>query len=325
MAALIITNGDSAAELLAAAGVDGTILPWRDVLHDGPIVGGGIETCSARRAPYLATRFGLDEADIGAAFAERDRLVRGHAGFDRIELWFEHDLYDQLQLVQVLSCLADEDRSEGVMLVQADDFLGNQTAASILRFAGFARPVTNDDLDLAAAVWADLAMPTPEAAARWIEEETEPLPFLAPALHRFLEELPAPGSGLGRTEATALAVLAGGTRKAADLFRAVIAGEEAPFMGDMSFFALLGDLARAEIPLIAIGARARHEPTPSTPAAEADIALTGTGRAVLADEADHVQLNGVDRWWGGTRLEGHHVWRYDRDSMALVPPQATAA
>ena len=46
---------------------------------------------------------------------------------------------------------------------------------------------------------------------------------------------------------------------------------------------------------------------------------------MLAGEADHVRLNGVDRWWAGTRLKGRTTWRYDRDAMRLISPQASAA
>ena len=49
MTDLIITNGDSAADLLRLAGREGVILPWRDVLHEGPIVAGDLTTCSAAR------------------------------------------------------------------------------------------------------------------------------------------------------------------------------------------------------------------------------------------------------------------------------------
>ena len=34
---LHITNGDSAADLLTDAGIEGVILPWRDILHEGPV------------------------------------------------------------------------------------------------------------------------------------------------------------------------------------------------------------------------------------------------------------------------------------------------
>lgn len=324
MATLIITNGDSAAELLHAAGRDDLILPWRDVLHEGPIVAGSLEESSALRAPFLARRFGLDADEVGAAFAQRDAVLRRHADFETVELWFEHDLYDQLQLVQILSFFADQGRHEGLRLVQADDFLGRQQPESILRFAERAQAVDEEDLDLADRVWADLAMPTPEYVARRLNEPTDRLPFLEPALHRFLEELPA-RNGLCRTEATALATIAEGATAPGRLFGLVLAKEEAAFMGDLSFLALLADLARAETPLIEDSAGADQTDDRVEWLQSACLALTATGNAVLAGDEDHVALNGIDRWWAGTRLNGHDVWRYDRVKMSLVPPRASAA
>ncbi|HMN87866.1 MAG TPA: hypothetical protein PKA74_18035, partial [Bauldia sp.] len=95
MASLIITNGDVAADLLAEAGRPGVILPWRDILHEGPVAAGPLEALSAVRAPWLADRFGLDPAEVAETFAERDALMRRHGDFETVELWFEHDLYDQ--------------------------------------------------------------------------------------------------------------------------------------------------------------------------------------------------------------------------------------
>ena len=34
---LHVTNGDSTAQIIDARGLAGTVLPWRDVLHEGPI------------------------------------------------------------------------------------------------------------------------------------------------------------------------------------------------------------------------------------------------------------------------------------------------
>lgn len=324
MTQLIITNGDTAADLLAAAGKTGTILPWRDVLHDGPIVRGRLEECSAVRASFLAERFGLDPLEVAAEFAARDAILRDHAAYDLVELWFEHDLYDQLQLIQILSFFADADRNEGLQLVQADDFLGRQSAGTILRFADHARPLGVDDLDLADFLWADLAMPTPEPVMRRLDEPTDALPFAAPALHRFLEELPSPRSGLGRTEATALSGLTDAPQSAIDLFRRTLTAEEAAFMGDMSFFLMLHDLADAETPLIA-GLDLLSSPVEDTERYGRPLSLTEAGRAVLAGDADFVRLNGVDRWWAGTRLKGRTTWRYDRDALRLISPQASAA
>ncbi len=325
MSDLIITNGDSAAELLRLAGREAILLPWRDVLHEGPITDTKLAAVTAGRAAYLSSRFRVSPADVAAEFAERDALLRAHGEFQTVELWFEHDLYDQLQLVQILSFFAGEAPREGLVLVQADDFLGSQTADTILRFADKARAVTVADLAFAAGVWADLAHPTPEPIAARLIRPEGPLPFLRPALLRFLEELPAPGSGLGRTEQTLLAAIAHGASRPANLFHQVIAAEEAAFMGDWSVFRLLDDLASCAVPLIA------GLPIPSPGAfgderfRDAELELTIAGEEVLAGEVDHVDLSGLDRWWAGTRLLGHTVWRFDRDAARLVPPADSGA
>jgi hypothetical protein len=320
MSGLIITNGDSAADLLRAAGRRETILPWRDVLHEGPIAGASLGACTAVRVPYLARRFGLPEAAVAAEFAVRDELMRRHSDFATVELWFEHDLYDQLQLLQALAFFAAEGRGAGLTLVQADDFLGRQTAQTILRFSRQARAVTTADLDLAAAVWREIASPTPEPVVARVDSGHAPLPFLIPALRRFLEELPSPVNGLGRTEQTILDLIAAGVSEPGSLFADTIVGEEAAFMGDGSFFCLIEDLASAEVPLIGgLPASSGGEIDPRR-FADAELSLTMAGDGVQAGEEDHVGMSGLDRWWAGTRLLGRSVWRYDRDTQTLVRP-----
>ena len=325
MAVLILTNGDSATELLALAGREATILPWRDVLHEGPILAGDIAACSAARVDYLARRFRIPPADIAAEFGERDALVRSHGDFATIELWFEHDLFDQLQLIQILAFFAAEGTREGLTLVQADDFLGSQRPDTILRFAEHARPIIRPDLDLAAGVWADLAATTPERVAAQVRTLDHRLPFLAPALRRFLEELPGPGTGLGRTEAATLSAIGDGVTRPRDLFQAVLRQEEAAFMGDWSFFRILDDLASCDVPLVAGLAPPTAGGDDGERFADAELELTMAGEEVVAGEEDHVALSGIDRWWGGTRLTGREVWRYDREAMRLVSPAASGA
>jgi hypothetical protein len=325
MTELIITNGDTAADLLLKAGRDATVLPWRDVLHEGPILPGLLAQCSLARIAYLADRFRVDPSEVAADFAERDDLMRAHGDFEKVELWFEHDLYDQLQLVQVLAFFAGERPRDGLILVQADDFLGSQTAETILGFADKARPVSAADLDLAAAVWADLTQPTPAPIAARLNRPAGSLTFLRSALRRFLEELPAPASGLGRTEYTLLDAIARGTNRPASLFHQMIAEEEAAFMGDWSFFRLIDDLAFGDVPLIAGLSAPPDRPFDGERFHDADLALTMAGEDVLSGEDDNVVLNGLDRWWAGTRLTGRAVWRFDREAARLVPPEDSGA
>jgi hypothetical protein len=211
MADLIITNGSSAVDLLKSAGRGEATLAWNDVLHEGPIVATELRACSLERVDYLAHRFRLDHAEVAAEFNARDAVIAGHKNFSLVELWFEHDLYDQLQLLQILAFFKSEGRTDGLTLIQADDYLGAQGPETILKFAERRRPVEEPDLALAARVWAALASSTPEAIAGGLASLESRLPFLRPALGRLLEELPSPQNGLGRTEHTILTEIAAGT------------------------------------------------------------------------------------------------------------------
>lgn len=100
---LTITNGDSAADTLSEAGIEGKIISWRDVLHEGPVDSSlSPEELSKQRARFIAERRWGDFAHVSGDFAERDRVIRHLEYFDEIVLWFEDDLYDQLQLIQLL-------------------------------------------------------------------------------------------------------------------------------------------------------------------------------------------------------------------------------
>jgi hypothetical protein len=47
--------------------------------------------------------------------------------------------------------------------------------------------------------------------------------------------------------------------------------------------------------------------------------LAGAGARVLAGDADHVTLNGIDRWTGGVHLSGRHArWRWDDGTETIT-------
>jgi len=89
------------------------VLPW---LHEGPApVTHSLAELTDIRANYLA-RDGGDLDQTRTILQARDRGLARSTSFDRIVLWFEHDLYGQLQLLQVLdwfSLQREEEDSRG--------------------------------------------------------------------------------------------------------------------------------------------------------------------------------------------------------------------
>jgi hypothetical protein len=153
---------------------------------------------------------------------------------------------------------------------------------------------------------------------------TAELPFLAPALRRLLEELPAPGDGLSRTERHALVAIDAGARTAPTAFVAAQQLEDAPFLGDTWFYRALSALGQGANRLVETG---DGTPLPPPPPlidhqrfARLALRLTALGERVLRGDADRVELLGIERWAGGTRLTPGHLWRFDPAERRLLPP-----
>jgi hypothetical protein len=289
-----VTNGDAAVEALRGAGIVGEHLPWRDVLHDGPVPG-DVDAAALRavRARFIADAGWGSYDDVLADFARRDATLA--AWRREVVLWFEHDLYDQLQLLQVL---ATGVASPHATLAQATDYLTALSPAALRALRDARVPVGEATRALAARAWDAFRAAEPTALAMVARSDTSALPALGPALARLLEELPSATNGLSRCEQQALEAVRDGAATVADAFRATQRREAAVFRGDASFELMLHALAGCPTPLVD---RDRDR-----------LALTGAGRAVLAGDADHVALGGVDRWLGGVRLTGRtDVWRWD--------------
>ena len=78
---LIITNGDSAVVVLKQSGIAGEMLPWRDVLHDGPVPGDmGLSDLSVKRARFLVDRGWANPETAGNSFTERNAILSSLAG-----------------------------------------------------------------------------------------------------------------------------------------------------------------------------------------------------------------------------------------------------
>jgi hypothetical protein len=108
---LHVTNGDSAAQRLRIGGVGRQVLPWRDVLHEGPVPSGLDEDrLRVARAAFLAGLGWAAEDRVLADMCARDaRLDGALAAGEELVLWFEADLYDMLQLAQILDRVGGRD------------------------------------------------------------------------------------------------------------------------------------------------------------------------------------------------------------------------
>jgi DNA-binding transcriptional MerR regulator len=327
-ALLHVTNGESAGNTLRQTGLGGAVLPWHDVLHEGPVPDTGRAELLQIRAKFLSECGWGRRGTIRSSLERRDRQLRAALRDGRrLVLWFENDLYDQLQLLDVLALTHGLGGSLESIVVDAfpgkPSFrgLGELTPDELETLWPTRRDVTAETLEEAAAAWDVFRAPDPAGLAELATRGSEELPLLAAALQRLLEELPDVADGLSRTERQALQVIAGDARTPTGAFLATQNLEEAPFLGDAWFYRALSTLGQGDVRLLETE---DGEPLPPPPPlsdgqefAWLALRVTPSGERVLGGEADRVELLGVDRWLGGSHVTAESGWRWDSAARQL--------
>jgi hypothetical protein len=294
---LHITNGDCAVTVLSQV-VREPILPWRDVLHEGPVQAGiPLEELSRRRAAFIVQAGWAPPGAVQDQFDDRDRRLRQAVAHEEVVLWFEHDLYDQLQLIQLLDWFCVHPRPRLSLVCEAE-YLGSMTPARAAELFRQRRPVTQDQLGAASRAWAAFGSPDPLCIST---ASVQQLPFLGPALRRLLEEYPWTSDGLSRLERQALDALRDGALPFEELFaRAHHRCEDPVFLGDT---VLLWHLGRLE----ADGFVVRNEKW----------RLAGKGEEILCGKADAWAQPRPARWLGGYEVRDGRL-RWDPGLARLV-------
>jgi len=308
---LHITDGESVAGTLRQSAVPGEVRIFGDLMYEGPAPAGLTDgEWWDTRARFHSEWFNLTLAETGQAVRACEESLHIIPQHDETVLWMDHRLSDQLILIMLLERFSRLYRGRSSLsLICVARYpgmeyfvgLGQLTAQQLASLANTRSPVSEAEFALATAAWHAFTSSTPTDIELILARDTSALPFLASALRRHLEQFPSVENGLSRTEQTALSVLRDqDPLPALPLFFAVQKMEHPLFMGDLSFFAILRELASAHFPLLRMESNAGV------------VTLTEVGRRVLDLQDDHIHLNGIERWLGGVHLTGTDaIWRWD--------------
>jgi hypothetical protein len=312
---LHVANGTSVTMTLEAAGVPGGMSIWADPLHDGPVPAGlSDDELREVRGQYLG---GYDVTEPMNDMRRWRRVIADHELYDELVLWFEHDLFDQLNLIQLLTWLRSHlPREKPVGLICVGSFpgrptfkgLGELTPAELAPLLETRRTVTDAEYALAERAWRAFREPTPEALDDLRRSDTTAMPFLAPAIERFLQEYPWTRDGLSRTERRLLQIADSGPATMNSVFPRMHEDEKTYYVADLELKSLVETLSLTSPPLVAFTPDANGSGT----FWRGMVSATDTGREVLAGRRDRVGC-GLDKWLGGVHLKSGagDIWRWD--------------
>lgn len=319
---LHIRCGTDIEHTLAVAGFSGDFLAFYDPYVHGPVPAtDSLGEFLQIRAKYISSALHPNYQEVLADLQQQYAALNEAAGYDAVYLWFEHDPYDQLILARLLDFFSTpEHRPGSLKLISISHYPGvkifngiGQLPPEALRVLWeMFGEVTTAQLKLGKHAWSAISSSTPDNLQELIATGIPELPTMAIALERHLKQLPSEHNGLNLSENLTLQILdERGDMNATRLFSWYTNHyEPIAFMGDSGYWQILEGLATAEHPAIDLD---KEGDTPD----QWQVALTETGRRLLAGEVDWITLNSIDRWVGGIHLSSNSGNLYRSPHSAL--------
>lgn len=326
---LHIHNGDSAAGTAQKSDIPGEHLAWREALVCGPAPG-DLAAAEFRqvRAQHLADAYGANfEKTVQELQIQEEKLAR-FSDHDEVVLWFEHDLFCQVQLIYLLDWFAQHELGQTrLSLICINEFpgvegfrgFGELSAEQLAALFPQRQEVTQPQLDLGSKAWLAYSSSRASELLALLSSDVSALPFLKHALSKHVQRFPAIGNGLGKVERVGLDLVAKGFCNFRSLFPAFARREPEYGFGDAQFYLELKRLADAAMPALTVTVDGQQAAAESTRMLLSSFEITEYGKTILAGEADFVRSNGIDHWLGGVHLVGSESsWRWDEEAQELV-------
>jgi len=330
---LNITNGDGAGNLLKASAIQGEVLPWQDTMQSGPFPSGlSLEEHSKLRAQFFSGP-NMPLSEVEKDFKARDEKLKSFKNYDEVILWFEHDVLDQLQILQILNFFAAQElESTKLSLICINQFeeiepfrgLGQLTPEQIATLLPLKSEVTPLQLKTAQSGWQAFCSSDPTDLERFIHSDLSSLPFLKAALKRHLEEYPSIKNGLNKTQNKILELVKEGVTNPGKIFHECMNSETLFFMGDWTYFKEISALCNGEHSLLSCKPNGQFLNPADNEIGWSDflaqeLSITGLGKEVLNGHKDATKLLKLDQWFGGVHLDYKRpIWRWDAEREKLV-------
>lgn len=206
---LHITNGDSFTSRLESLQLKGDIITWREMLCEGKtLCTVGSESFWKTRFEFLNKNYKITKSWFVEKTLKEYRSLCNHKQQDQIVLWFEYDLFCQINMLAVLSWLKTHRRHAEISLVcsgnedESDKLYGlNELSNEKLMELYQKRTVlSQDDIEYADYIWQLYCSDNPIRLENQIANNDFQFEYLSDALKTHLKRFPTIKNGLNELE-----------------------------------------------------------------------------------------------------------------------------
>ncbi|RFS18939.1 hypothetical protein DVR12_25360 [Chitinophaga silvatica] len=300
---LHVLNGDSALTLFRQSEVSGEIIICREMMCEGKVkYTNNLSAFFESRAKHLQYHYGIDRKTYYShVVRELEKMVFFASSTDEIVLWFEYDLFSQVNLLFILHFIANSlfDKQLPISIV---DLPHHPTAEDLPKALNKRILLQSDDLALAADIWDAWCMDTPMLLETISKMSTGNLKYIPAAITAHLKRFPDAVTGLSIIESYFLLQLALGSYRWYELY--MLFWRDLEIYGFSNF--QLDVLVHRMVDAGVIDER------------EQLLIITSLGQEVLDEQENYLDYVSLEhRWLGGVRLSTT-PWRWDQSRNTLV-------
>ena len=206
---LHITNGDSFTERLKTLGIKGDIITWREMLCEGRTeTNVGSESFWKTRYEYLHKNYKISKSWFIEKTLKEYRSLCNHKQQDQIVLWFEYDLFCQINMLAVVSWLKTHRKYANISLVcsgkedKTDKMYGlnELNKEQLLDLYKHRTHLSQNDIEYADYVWQLYCSDNPIRLENLQDFGEFEFKYLSSAIKAHLQRFPTIKNGLNSVE-----------------------------------------------------------------------------------------------------------------------------
>lgn len=249
---LHITNGDAFTQRLRKLKFKGSIITWREMLCEGKTENNvGSEAFWKTRFDFLHKNYNVSKSWFVEKTLKEYRSLCNHKKEDEIILWFEYDLFCQINMLAVISWLKTHRRHVKISMVCSghEDASGklyglNELSDAQIREHYENRVVlTQDDIEFADYIWQLYCSDNPIRLEHVTDFDQYQFAYLGEALKTHLKRFPTIRNGLNEIENRILQVAAAQKPESREAFLSALLSDQGWYgFGDSQYDRILKNL-----------------------------------------------------------------------------------
>lgn len=206
---LHITNGDGFTEVLKKLDISGDIITWREMLCEGKTTNEvGSETFWRQRYEYLNRAYKVTKDTFINRTLKEYRNLCNQKSQEDIVLWFNKDLFDQINMIAVLSWIKKNRANANLFLISSgivQDFndpstLEAMSKKELEKLYKNKLSLNKDDIEYGDYVWQLYCENNPIRLQNAIKQNKSQLQYLTTAIQTHLLRFPSLKNGLNELE-----------------------------------------------------------------------------------------------------------------------------